>query len=130
MESGHCPIGVEPVYLKAPHFYLTSQIKNQPHQIFHGIPDNDDGKQLGNVFHNAHQYRPDRVPDIAEQLISETFCLRKDDEYQRNGDEQLQAHHDVTPYARQKNQQIDLPLCVQQLIPLNGKRLEGSVSQA
>lgn len=44
----------------------------------------------------------DRVPDIAEQLISQAFRLREDDEYQRNGDEQLQAHHNVTPYARQK----------------------------
>ena len=87
MESRHCPIRIETVEFQTPCFYLTGQIVHQSYQIPHCIPDNNDCKQLGNIINNTHKNATDRVPDIIQYTISQSFCLRENNENQRNSNQ-------------------------------------------
>ena len=87
MESRHCPIRIETVEFQTPCFYLTGQIVHQSYQIPHCIPDNNDCKQLGNIINNTHKNATNRVPDITQYTISQSFCLRENNENQRNSNQ-------------------------------------------
>ena len=85
MERRHCPIRIKAVDLKTPSLYFTCQIQHETHQIFHCIPDHNNGKQFRNVVNDTNKDSTNRIPDITEQTISQPFRLWENNKNQRYG---------------------------------------------